>query len=202
MKKQKIDEINKLKEEINKSFKDTELELCDRMRRLVNEVENTLKAQNKAINNLINNDVYNNEYIKALNFLSWFNWDKLYSKTLINEAKNKLIKELNYVQKSCHYTITTLNDIDINKYYTHSTIATTQLNSGLCTVKYDPMSLCVTNSLSTNIDEEPVKPKYEDYVKAVVKAPHNFTKEIVYKVYKYLLEVIEKDKIASKYRVV
>lgn len=44
------------------------------------------------------------------------------------------------------------------------------------------------------------KIKYEDKVIALLDNPYNYTKTQVYNVYKYLLEIIEKDKTIGKYK--
>lgn len=184
----------------------------NQLKRFINKVNDSLTNHRLKINDLINRDTYNREYIKALNFLSWFSWDKLHSKILAEEAKNKLYSELKYTQVNSIYgdlnqLNRNLDDIDFNYIITgkYNSDKCNNLNTTISIATSDLVYCDKTCIVATNYKdekiEEPPKPTYNDYVKAVVKTPHKFNKEIIYNVYKYLLEIIEKDKIASKYKV-
>lgn len=208
--------MGKINKKQMKEIKDTVNEYCGQtsaiMDRLLKEFNRIGDIYRDKINSLAIRDKYNKEYIKALNFLNWFDWDKLYSQTLVKEAKNKLLKDLYYSQ-----TDAVFGDVNqINK--DDNTIDIEYINTGKRKVKDNIVtshgslycvntsgnaSLCVANHsvMDTYYPHKEEKPKYnyDDYVKAVVNAPYKFSKETVYKVYKYLLEVIDKDKITSKY---
>ena len=184
----------------------------DIVNRLITEFNRIGDIYRDRINSLVIRDKYNREHIKALNFLNWFDWGKLYSQTLVKEAKNKLLKDLYYSQTDAVFGDVNQinkddNTIDIEyintgKHKVKNNVVTSH-GSLYCVNTNGTLSTCVssdyiTSSCCSHKEEEP-KYSYNDYVKAVVNAPYKFSKETVYKVYKYLLEVIDKDKITSKY---
>lgn len=176
----------------------------DTMRRMVEETNTKLNSIYKDLDNLKENNDYNKEYIVALNFLSWFNWDKLYSRTLVNEAKNKLLKELDYTQQKLYGT-TLFSHHNIDKdYVIFNMEKITDVTKSYIDIKsYNTAYNFLNDGLGLNSSVELInkQPKYEykDYVKAVVASPWKFDKVTVYNVYKYLLEILEKDKTACKY---
>lgn len=197
-------------------LKDMVNDYCDQtsdvISRVIKEFNRIGDIYRDRINSLTIRDKYNKEYIRALTFLNWFDWDKLYSQTLVKEAKNKLLKDLYYSQTDAVYGDVNQinkddNTIDIEyistgKHNVKDTLKASGtgtlycVNSGnvsICNADYKTLTACYPTK------EEKPKYNYDDYVKAVVNAPYKFNKETVYKVYKYLLEVIDKDKITSKY---
>lgn len=164
----------------------------------------------RTINELIDKCSYLEEYIQAVNFLSWFSWDKLKSEPLVKEAKNKLLEELSYVQTSA--VLSKIGDKDLFGYDKFSNSIgtygyTTSCDSHSITVPYNYGTIAVDTAekcICTHYGyvQKPVKPKhkYDDYVKAVVRKPYAFSKSTVYRVYKYLLEIIDKDKLVDKYK--
>ena len=201
-------QMDELKNTVNSYLDQTE----EIFRRLVSELNNSIFEHRTRINELGLRDQYNREYIKALNFLSWFSWDKLYSQSLIKEAKSKLYAELNYSQTDTVYgNLTQLNrdddSIDIQYLFTGKhqekvmSSNTLTVNTGKLYTVADKNNVCYTTNINPYVKEESkiVKHEYNEYVKAVVNTPHKYSKSVVYNVYKYLLDIIEKDKIASKY---
>ena len=197
-------QMDELKKTVNSYLNQTE----EVFRRLVSEFNNSMSEHRARINELGLRDQYNREYIKALNFLSWFSWDKLYSQSLVKEAKNKLYAELNYSQTDTVYgNLNQLNrdddSIDLQYLLTgkHQVNNTLTVNTGKLYTVADTNNVCYTTNINPYVKEEPkiVKHEYNEYVKAVVNTPHKYSKSVVYNVYKYLLDIIEKDKIVSKY---
>lgn len=167
----------------------------------VDDVNARTTHNNITLNNLIlkvntiiedyNHDVkYLNQYIEALKFLMWFDWNKLSSQKLINEAKNKLIEDLSMSDN--YYSLAY-----VDKFETEPKDKVI----GLGTINPDiNFSICTDYSSFTRLCEEP-KHEYKDYVKAVVANPNNYGKETICKVVNYLKQVIETNKTLQKYDV-
>lgn len=129
----------------------------------------------------------NNEYQTALDFLVWFKWDELASEKLIKETRDTLIDTLRYELPEDPYMSERLIDA----------IANPQSKTSICDY-YRPIFTTYADNTSMQL-LEPSKHTYEDYVKAVVANPFKYSKETRYKVYKFLQDVLEKNKIITKY---
>lgn len=155
----------------------------------------TLNKLISKVNELIdgcNNDVkYLNQYIEALKFLMWFDWDKLSSQKLINEAKNKLIEDLS-ISDNKYYLSNTSKLEDENEH-----TITLENSSGYGIINSDYYFQRVPN---IEIVKKP-KHQYRDYVKAVVANPNNYDKVTICKVVNYLKQIIETNKTLQKYDV-
>lgn len=155
---------------------------------------NDLKLLIKKVNTIIedyNHDVkYLNQYIEALKFLMWFDWNKLSSQKLINEAKNKLIEDL--PMSNNYYSLAYVDKFEVEPK---------DKVSGLGTINPEMnYNIYADYSPFIKVDKEP-KHEYKDYVKAVVANPNNYDKETICKVVNYLKQVIETNKTLEKYDV-
>ena len=136
-----------------------------------------------------NHDVkYLNQYIGALKFLMWFDWDKLSSQKLINEAKNKLIEDL--PMSDDYYSLAYVDKFETEPKDKVLGTINPEMNYNIY-ADYSPF---------IKVDKEP-KHEYKDYVKAVVANPNNYDKETICKVVNYLKQVIETNKTLQKYNV-
>lgn len=177
----------------------------DNINKIIDKVDTSLLRLVNQINYLNDSQKTLTEWVEALNFLSWFNWDKIYSNKLIKEAKNKLWHELDYPQATSHIpdkldfdNITIKPKKDTEKYGQYT--INSNFGVGKCEYSISPNITELKIDGRTVYLEDP-RPKYEyrDYVKAVVATPHNFPKEVVYSVYKYLKDIINKDKLTKEY---
>lgn len=138
-----------------------------------------------------NHDVkYLNQYIGALKFLMWFNWNKLSSQKLINEAKNKLIEELSMSDN--YYSLAYVDKFEVEP-------KDESLGLGIINPEME-VNIRTNYSPFIKVDKES-KHEYKDYVKAVVANPNNYDKEAICKVVNYLKQVIETNKTLQKYDV-
>lgn len=157
----------------------------------------------KKVNEIIstyNHDIkYLNQYIEALKFLMWFDWNKLSSQKLINEAKNKLIEDLS-MSDNCLGLYYNIDKFEIEKNSSHSLgiiNPETTFNTGYNFSIND--DICFQRV--PNIEVKEPKHEYKDYVKAVVANPNNYDKETICKVVNYLKQIIETNKTLQKYDV-
>ena len=136
-----------------------------------------------------NHDVkYLNQYIGALKFLMWFDWNKLSSQKLINEAKNNLIEDL--PMSDNYYSLAYVDKFETEPKDKVLGTINPEMNYNIY-ADYSPF---------IKVDKEP-KHEYKDYVKAVVANPNNYDKETICKVVNYLKQVIETNKTLQKYDV-
>lgn len=156
----------------------------------------TLNKLISKVNELIdgcNHDVkYLNQYIEALKFLMWFDWNKLSSQKLIDEAKNKLIEDLSISDNN--YYLSNISKLEDENEHTitlgNSSSYGISINSDYCFQRVPNIKIL----------KKP-KHQYRDYVKAVVANPNNYGKEAICKVVNYLKQVIETNKTLQKYDV-
>lgn len=197
-------EMNNMKQDILNLFKDIKI-LDEADNKIVDKVDRALLRLTNGINYLNDSQRYLAEWVEALNFLHWFNWNKMHSKKLVEEAKNKLYKELEYVQ--CGSIIPQKlewDDITIKEKQDKQTgIGYIKCDANACLrscYDYTPTVNEIRLGNKTLYLEDPT-PKYEykDYVKAVVAAPYKFDKKVCYNVYRYLKEILNKDITVKEY---
>ena len=188
------DKIDSSKQESNQKIFAIELYL--------NEIRTT-------VNELIEVNKSNDNYIEALKFFAWFKWDKLSSNKLICEIKNKPLAELpmpDTFVSSFH-----LNKLDAFKQ-DKPQITNVVVNGSVSTVStmYYP-NICAT-SLTVDDVLEAIEKKnnkeekkkeaipYSQCVGGLVANFYNYDRQTLYKTYKYLLTILEKDNKITEYR--
>lgn len=167
----------------------------------------TLKVYKRTINDLIKNQICQNEYIEALNFIMCFNWSDIENNKLRKEVYNKNYTSIYYPQtKPININELPIEE-DVKIYTTSSPTALSNLsvNSASVTtvddVIVDRLDKVLgkyfnkLNSTSEEVKQDLDVPAVGD----VVYNPTNYSKEIVYNVYRYLKDCLELDKTLSKY---
>lgn len=154
---------------------------------------------------------YNDEFIEALRFLDKFGKYTINNDALRNKALNTKYEELNYKQT----TKPILNKIDKKNDGTQTIQISgsdyTNIISNCCypifTTHDNTQDLkeYINEKISeiTNPPEEPKeeeKVKWEEKVGYVLEHKDKFSKEVLYNVYKFLEELIKKDKELNKWK--
>ena len=207
------DKINNAIRDVNKYTESEIKEVVDKLNDKLSLVKDTINILITANHNLEN-------YVKALNYISHFYLDDLYSSKLQQEVYDKLIadvvpgvtyqtKGLNKIdklkvdykddEKNVKYVAT--SNWDIINPCSYSTVdlvgkATSNISQALD----DTLIQALDDKLSKffNKNKKP-KHKHEEYVMAVIEDPYKFDKETVYFVYEYLKDAVKKDREISKY---
>lgn len=170
-----------------------------------NDLTSTIETYKNTINDLIKNQICQNEYIEALNFLMCFDWSDIENNKLRKEVYNKNYTSIYYPQTK---------PININEL-------SVKENATIYTTVSPSISLSSTNAITTTVDEvitdrlDEVLGKYFNKLNStsekvkqdldvpavsdVVYNPANYSKEIIYNVYRYLKDCLELDKTLSKY---
>lgn len=152
-------------------------------------------------------------YTKAMSFLEWFNFDKLYSDKLRKEAKQKKYKELSEYQNFHNYNEYALSFYDENKNNTISintqgtigdTVYFKSNNNWNHSLSYNDDSIKSINinrqEIKLNREEPKEKYKWEDTVAYVVSRPFEFNEGVIIAVYNYLKSIVDKDNEIEKYK--
>lgn len=159
---------------------------------------------------------YNDEFIEALRFLDKFGKYNISNDALRNKALNTKYEELNYKQttkpilnkidkkndgtktiqiSASNYTDTISNNI-IGHYF--SPIFTTQDSTQDLKEYINEKISEITNPKEEPKEEEKVK--WEEKVGYVLEHKDKFSKEVLYNVYKFLEELIKKDKELTEWK--
>ena len=196
-------EMNNMKQDILNLFKDIKI-LDEADSKIIDKVDKSLLRLTNGINYLNDSQRYLAEWVEALNFLHWFNWNKMHSKKLVEEAKNKLHGELEYSQcgsiipQKLEWDNITIKEKQEKKQEWGCISA-----DSICTRNYVDYSHAVNEIRIGNktlyLEDPTPKYEYKDYVKAVVAAPYKFDKKVCYNVYKYLKEILNKDTTVKEY---
>lgn len=200
-----MNKFEELNNRLNKKCSD-----IDKLKEYNNYNDNMLDDIVATVNSLIEASNFQSEYIEALRFILWFRWKYIKSEILKNEARMKPIKDLDYSQ-SCRSAVIIKLDYDnipsrrINnkgkdhKYSNLNTICIDGRNTAICATtdwykSYSPVFTPATI-------EEPKKIiiTFDETVAGLIAKPYKYSKPEIYSVYKYLLEILDKDAIANKY---
>lgn len=187
-----------------KTLFDNDKILDNDAKKLTDKVDTALLRVTNYINRLNRSQRFLGEWVEALNFLHWFNWNKMYSKRLIKEAKEKLHSELEYTQSGAivpeelEWDTITIKEKEEKKPEWGCISADSICTRSYC--DYSPNYSEIRLGNKTLYLEDPT-PKYEykDYVKAVVAAPYKYDKKVCYNVYRYLKEILAKDQTVKDY---
>ncbi len=172
------------------------------------DLTSTLKVYKRTVNDLIKNQICQNEYIEALNFLMCFDWSDIENNKLRKEVYNKNYTSIYYPQTK----LININELPIEedvKIYTTSCADSSNISLSIGA----PTLTKVDDVIADRLDEvlgkyfnkliptsEEVKQDLDiPAVSDVVYNPANFSKEIVYNVYRYLKDCLELDKTLTKY---
>lgn len=199
---------DKINNAIQNANKYTESEIKE----VVGKLNDSLSLLKNKINDLITANHNLENYVKALNYVSHFYLDDLYSSKLQKEVYDKLIAEVVPVtiyqtkglskidklkvdykndDKNVKYVATSNCDI-INPCFYSKVDLGGEITSNISQALDDTLSKFF------NKDKKP-KHKHEEYVMAVIEDPYKFDKETVYFIYEYLKDVVKKDREISKY---
>lgn len=167
----------------------------------------TLKVYKRTVNDLIKNQICQNEYIEALNFIMCFDWSDIENNKLRKEVYNKNYTSIHYLQTKP----ININELPIEE---DVKIYTTSSSTGLSNLSVNSASVTTVDDIivdrldevlgkyfnKLNSTSEEVKQDLDvPAVSDVVYNPANYSKEIVYNVYRYLKDCLELDKTLSKY---
>lgn len=199
----KKNELESIKTDLKTLFNNDKI-LDDDAKKLTDKVDKSLLRITNYINNLNRSQRFLGEWVEALNFLNWFTWNKMYSKRLIKEAKDKLHCELEYSQsgtivpQELEWDTITIKEKDEKKAEWGCVSA-----DSVCVRNYVDYSNKVNEIRIGNktlyLEDPTPKYEYKDYVKAVVAAPYKYDKKTCYNVYKYLKEILAKDQTVKDY---
>lgn len=207
-------------DKINNAIRDVNKYTESEIKEVVGKLNDKLSLVKDTINILITENHNLENYVKALNYISHFYLDDLYSSKLQQEVYDKLIAEVVPVttyqtkglskidklkvdykndDKNVKYVATSnWNIIDPCSYLKVDLADKT--TSNVSQALDDTLSQALDNTLSKffNKNKKP-KHKHEEYVMAVIEDPYEFDKETVCFVYEYLKDVVKKDREISKY---
>lgn len=199
-------------DKIDNAIRDVNKYTESEIKEVVGKLNDNLSLLKDTINILITENHNLENYVKALNYISHFYIDDLYSSKLQQEVYDKLIAE---VVPVTIYQTKSLNKIDKLKVYykddeKNVNYITTSNWGTINTCSYSTVDLVdeTTSNISRALDDtlskffnknKKPKHKHEEYVMAVIEDPYEFDKETVYFVYEYLKDVVKKDREISKY---
>lgn len=207
-------------DKIDNAVRDVNKYTESEIKEVVGKLNDKLSLVKDTINILITENHNLENYVKALNYISHFYLDDLYSSKLQQEVYDKLIAEVVPVtiyqtkglskidklkvdykddEKNVKY-VATSNWSIINPCSYSTVDLVDETTSNISQALDDTLSQALDDKLSKffNKNKKP-KHKHEEYVMAVIEDPYNFDKETVYFVYEYLKDVVKKDREISKY---
>lgn len=197
------DKIDNAIQDVNKH---TESEIKD----VVDKLNDNLSLVKDTINILITANHNLENYVKALNYISHFYLDDLYSSKLQQEVYDKLIAEVVPVTIYQTKGLSKIDKLKVDYKNDEKNVNyITTSNLGIINpCSYSKVDLAGETTVSQALDDtlskffnknKKPKHKHEEYVMAVIEDPYGFDKEIVYFVYEYLKDVVKKDREISKY---
>ena len=182
-----------------------------------------LESVQDTVNNLIINNKYNEEYIEALRFFTWFDWSKLNSQNLIKETKFKPLNALptdsidsnvdkiKKVEKLKN--VSTHFSEEITAQGVRLTVPTAACYCGPAnyyeyTTTCDSYQKQLVDDILEAVGKQPKKKQddkvekipYDQCVGNVVDNIYKYDKKTIYKVYKYLLTILDKNKTINEYQ--
>ena len=168
----------------------------------INRRQNTIIA---TCRDLLRTQKENDLYQSALTFITWFDWDKITSDKLRNEAKNKLISDV----KVSGVITGSVDSYGLDHIYDeeqpsrYGVLSSAYPSSYSLEIKDDYFKQNAITTLRIGDTEIKLgnKPKHEysEYVKALVANPFKYSKTDVYNVAEYLKEIINTNSTVNKY---
>lgn len=198
-------------DKIDNAIRDVNKYTESEIKEVVDKLNDKLSLVKDTINILITENHNLENYVKALNYISHFYLDDLYSSKLQKEVYDKLIAEVVPVTTYQTKGLSKIDKLKVDykdeknvKYVATSTWGIINPCSyskvDLASENTSNVSQALDDTLSKffNKNKKP-KHKHEEYVMAVIEDPYEFDKETIYFVYEYLKDVVKKDREISKY---
>lgn len=184
--------------------------LIDEYTKVKQTLETTNRRQNTVIatlRDLLRAQKENDLYQTALTFITWFDWNKITSDKLRNEAKNKLIRDVKVKEVITgfvdSYGLDHIYDDEQPSHYGVVSLSSAYPSSYGLEIKDDYFKQDAITTLRIGDTEIKLgdKPKHEycEYVKALVANPFKYSKTDVYNVAQYLKEIINTNSTVNKY---
>lgn len=197
------DKIDNAIRDVNKYTESEIKEVVDKLNDKLSLVKDTINILITANHNLEN-------YVKALNYISHFYLDDLYSSKLQQEVYDKLIAEVVPVTAYKTKGLSKIDKLKVDYKNDEKNVnyITTSNWDIINPCSYSKVDLAGETTVSQALDDtlskffnknKKPKHKHEEYVMAVIEDPYKFDKETVYFIYEYLKDVVKKDREISKY---